>query len=122
MPRGGWNRLSDDEKRRRGTFRPSRGEEARSRPRVIRQPVPRPPPAPLKPHWSLSRAEVAIWNEVAPRVTARDEDTYAVLSAYCAVTVRLAATDTPGSADLEEREELASQLGLSARSRRSRDP
>jgi hypothetical protein len=120
MPRGGHNRLSDAEKRRRGTFRPSRGEEARSKPRVIRQPPPRLPPAPLKPHWSLTAAEVAIWNEVCPQVTARDEDTYAVLSAYCAVAVRIVGNPTSSTADLEQRDELAAQLGL--RSRRSRHP
>ena len=60
---------------------------------------------------------MAIWNEVAPRVTARDENTYAVLSAYCAVAVRIVGNPTPSSADLEERDELAAQLGL--RSRRS---
>ncbi|WP_158022286.1 hypothetical protein [Methylorubrum populi] len=31
MPKGGWNRKSDDERRATGTFRPSRGDDARDR-------------------------------------------------------------------------------------------
>lgn len=74
--------------------------------------MPRPPPAPLKPHWSLTEAEVAIWREVAPLVAARRADTDAVLSAFCAVAVRIVGNPTPSAYDMAEYRDLAAQLGL----------
>lgn len=109
---GGRNRLPDAVKIARGTFRPDRSEQARSKPRVVRQPVPRRPAVLLKPHWSLSAAEAAIWYEVAPLVRYRGADADAVLSAFCAVAVRILGNPTPATADVAEYRGLAGQLGI----------
>lgn len=113
---GGRNRLPDSVKIARGTYRPDRAENPppayRKRTRSEPGAKPEPVGAPLKPHWSLSRAEVEVWNAIAPRVRVRDENTHAVLSEFCAVQVRILRATTPAAADLEERAALAEALGL----------
>jgi hypothetical protein len=117
MGRGGKNRLPDAVKIARGTYRPDRAlnpppgyrKRVRSEPRAKREPV----GSELKPHWSLSPAEVEIWREVAPRVRLRGVNVPAVLSEFCAVAVRIIGNPTPSAADMAEYRDLMAQLGIS---------
>lgn len=110
MPR---RRTSDAAKRAAGTYRKDRSERVRSAPRVIREPVPKPAPAPPVPHWSLTPAELAIWREMAPRVTARgrisDPEGHA-LNNFCTLAARISQAAPPSAADVAAYDQLAGQL------------